>query len=73
LIRTENATDVDGADGGAAVARTIPMQRLAEPSDIAAACLYLASPLAAYVTGADLPVHGGGEVPARYLAAGGQL
>jgi NAD(P)-dependent dehydrogenase (short-subunit alcohol dehydrogenase family) len=73
LIRTENATEVYGADGGAAVARTIPMQRLAEPSDIAAACLYFASPLAAYVTGADLPVHGGGEVPARYIAAGGHL
>ena len=51
------------------MAATIPMGRMAEPSDIAAACLFLASPLAAYVTGADLAVHGGGEVPARYLAA----
>jgi Enoyl-(Acyl carrier protein) reductase len=42
---------------------------MAQPSDIASACLFLASPLAAYVTGADLAVHGGGEVPARYLAA----
>jgi hypothetical protein len=47
------------------------MGRMAEPSDIAAACLFLASPLAGYVTGADLAVHGGGEVPARYLAAHG--
>jgi NAD(P)-dependent dehydrogenase (short-subunit alcohol dehydrogenase family) len=69
LIATENATSFYGADGGAAVARTIPMGRLAQPADVAAACLYLASPLAAYVTGADLAVHGGGEVPARYLAA----
>jgi NAD(P)-dependent dehydrogenase (short-subunit alcohol dehydrogenase family) len=45
------------------------MGRMAAPSDVASACLYLASPLAAYVTGADLEVHGGGEVPARYLAA----
>jgi NAD(P)-dependent dehydrogenase (short-subunit alcohol dehydrogenase family) len=58
-----------GADGGAAVAQAIPMGRLAVPADVASACLYLASPLAAYITGADLAVHGGGEVPARFLAA----
>jgi NAD(P)-dependent dehydrogenase (short-subunit alcohol dehydrogenase family) len=56
-----------------AVARVIPMGRLASPSDVAAACRYLASPQAAYLTGADLPVHGGGELPARYLAAGGEF
>ena len=52
-----------------AVSRLIPMGRMAEPGDVAAACLYLASPQAAYLTGADLPVHGGGELPARYVAA----
>jgi NAD(P)-dependent dehydrogenase (short-subunit alcohol dehydrogenase family) len=69
LIRTDSAAEYYGADGGAAVAAVIPMNRMAEPSDVASACLYLASPLAAYVTGADLAVHGGGEVPARWLAA----
>jgi hypothetical protein len=69
LIRTDSAASHYGADGGAAVAQTVPMQRLAQPSDVAAACLFLASPLAAYVTGADLAVHGGGEIPARVLAA----
>jgi NAD(P)-dependent dehydrogenase (short-subunit alcohol dehydrogenase family) len=69
LVMTEAAAPFYGKDGGAAVAATIPMRRMAKPSDIAAACLFLASPLAAYVTGADLAVHGGGEVPARYLAA----
>jgi NAD(P)-dependent dehydrogenase (short-subunit alcohol dehydrogenase family) len=69
LIRTESAVDHYGADGGASVARAIPMARMAVPLDVANACLYLASPLASYVTGADLPVHGGGEIPARYLAA----
>jgi NAD(P)-dependent dehydrogenase (short-subunit alcohol dehydrogenase family) len=52
----------------AAVGRTVPMGRMATPDDVADACLYLASPLAAYVTGAALTVHGGGERPA-YLAA----
>jgi NAD(P)-dependent dehydrogenase (short-subunit alcohol dehydrogenase family) len=69
LVMTEAAAAYYGPDGGASVAATIPMRRLAEPADIASACLLLASPLAAYVTGADLAVHGGGEVPARYLAA----
>jgi len=69
LVMTATAAPYYGEDGGASVAATIPMRRMAEPSDIASACLFLASPLAAYVTGADLAVHGGGEVPARYLAA----
>src|SRR6266487_4565766 len=56
------------ADGVAAVGGTVPMRRMATPDDVADACLYLASPLAAYVTGAALTVHGGGERPA-YLAA----
>ncbi len=69
LILTDSARSHYGPDGGAAVARTIPMQRMAQPEDVAAACLFLASSLAAYITGADLAVHGGGEIPARVLAA----
>jgi NAD(P)-dependent dehydrogenase (short-subunit alcohol dehydrogenase family) len=69
LIITENAVQHYGEDGGAAVARAIPMGRMAVPADVASACLFLASPLASYVTGADLAVHGGGEVPARFIAA----
>lgn len=52
------------------VARTIPMGRLADPTDIGDACVFLASPLARHITGANLPVHGGGEVP-PFLAASG--
>ncbi|HXZ64908.1 MAG TPA: SDR family oxidoreductase [Streptosporangiaceae bacterium] len=69
LVRTQSAAEHYGPDGGVAVATAIPMGRMAVPADIAAACLFLASPLAAYVTGADLAVHGGGEIPARFLAA----
>jgi len=72
LIHTESAAHNYGDDGGAAVAATIPMKRMAEPADIAAACLYLSSSMAAYVTGADLAVHGGGEIPARYVAVHSQ-
>lgn len=41
------------------VAGAIPLGRIAEPADVAAAVAYLASPAAAYITGASLPVDGG--------------
>lgn len=66
LVLTEAAASGYGEDGGESVAELIPMGRMAAPEDVANACLYLAGDLASYVTGADLAVHGGGEVPARY-------
>ena len=54
--------------GVAAVGETIPLGRMASPSDVAAACVWLASPAAAYVSGSTLTVHGGGERPA-FLSA----
>lgn len=57
------------AAGIARVAETIPMKRMAQPADVAAACLFLASPEAAFVTGAKLAVHGGGEPPPFLSAA----
>lgn len=73
LIRTEAAASEYGSDGGAALSSVIPMGRMAVTDDVTNACLFLASDLASYVTGADLQVHGGGEVPARYLVTrGGQ-
>lgn len=50
-----------------AVARTVPMGRPATPEEVAGVCLLLASPLAGYVSGASVAVHGGGEWPG-YLA-----
>ncbi len=64
FVATENATEhYGGPEGIARMAAMFPLKRLAEPADVAAACLYLASPLAAYVSGALLAVHGGGEPP----------
>ena len=57
------------AQGIAAVADTIPLGRMAVPEDIGNACLFLASPLSSYVSGASLAVHGGGEKPAFLNAA----
>jgi NAD(P)-dependent dehydrogenase (short-subunit alcohol dehydrogenase family) len=65
LVRTEQSDLHYGdADSIARVSATVPLGRLAEPRDVADACLYLASPLASYVSGAQLAVHGGGERPA---------
>jgi NAD(P)-dependent dehydrogenase (short-subunit alcohol dehydrogenase family) len=69
LIRTELAAMHYGDEEGiAAVGATVPLGRMGDPSDVASACLYLASPLAAYISGANIVVHGGGERPA-YLSA----
>jgi NAD(P)-dependent dehydrogenase (short-subunit alcohol dehydrogenase family) len=65
MIKTEQAHLHYGDDASIkAVEATVPMGRLASPEDIGDTCLYLASPLASYVTGAAITVHGGGEKPA---------
>jgi NAD(P)-dependent dehydrogenase (short-subunit alcohol dehydrogenase family) len=65
FVATESAeAHYGGADGVAAVAATVPLRRMATPDDIAGACLFLASSRAAYISGASLTVHGGGEPPA---------
>ncbi|UNO43057.1 SDR family oxidoreductase [Streptomyces sp. MST-110588] len=65
MVRTEQAhLHYGDAAGIAAVARTVPLGRLAVPADVGAACVFLAGDLSGYVTGASLLVHGGGERPA---------
>lgn len=64
FTRTRMVDELAAARGDAeamrqAYARAIPMGRLGEPADIAAAAVYLASDEAAFVTGIALPVDGG--------------
>ena len=61
------------ADGIAAIAKTVPMDRLAQPADIGNACVFLSSPQATYVSGSSLTVHGGGERPAFLDAANAKV
>ena len=69
LIRTaQSHLHYGDEDGIAAVGAGIPAGRMGEPEDIANACLYAASPMAAYFSGTNLLLHGGGERPA-FLAA----
>src|SRR5262245_41498112 len=61
MIETEQAHLFYGeGEARARVAATVPLGRLGTPRDVANACLFLASPLASYITGATLVVHGGG-------------
>ena len=53
------------------IERTVPIARLGTPGDVAGACLLLASPLAAYITGAILPVDGGWSLSGASEAWGG--
>lgn len=70
LVRTElSHLHYGDADGIEAVSRTVPLGRMAEPADVGAAAVFLASDAAAYISGASLLVHGGGERPAFVDAA----
>ena len=66
LVDAGSGDDHYGEQGGAgraAIAARIPLRRMATPEDVARAVLLLASPLAGYVSGAELAVTGGGEPP----------
>jgi NAD(P)-dependent dehydrogenase (short-subunit alcohol dehydrogenase family) len=70
LVKTEQSELHYGDEAGiAAVSATVPMGRMAEPADIGDACVWLSSPQAAYVSGSNLIIHGGGEKPAFLSAA----
>ena len=70
MIHTEQSHLHYGDEAGiAAVAETVPLGRLGQPRDVGDVCVFLASPLASYVTGASILMHGGGERPAFLAAA----
>lgn len=64
LMTTENAEATYGdAEAQAKVGASMPLGRMGTGDDIAGAVLWLASELAAWVSGARLQVDGGGERP----------
>jgi NAD(P)-dependent dehydrogenase (short-subunit alcohol dehydrogenase family) len=72
MVATDDSLDhYGGPDGVARVAATVPLGRFGSPGDVADAVAFLSSPLASYVTGAELLLHGGGEWPAFLRAAEG--
>jgi NAD(P)-dependent dehydrogenase (short-subunit alcohol dehydrogenase family) len=63
-LATEELHQAYGGDAYfEAVAATVPLKRMGQPDDVAKACLFLASESAAFITGANLLVHGGGDQP----------
>jgi NAD(P)-dependent dehydrogenase (short-subunit alcohol dehydrogenase family) len=72
MVLTEQAALHYGDDAALSrVADTIPMGRLASPGDIGNVCVWLASPLSSYVSGANVVAHGGGDRPPFLDAASG--
>ena len=64
LVHNEAGYEHYGGEAGfQKVAEMLPLKRMAEPADIARSVLMLCSDDAAYISGAALEVHGGGEVP----------
>ncbi len=64
LMQTETAQETYGdAAAQAAVAQSLPLQRMGTGHDIAGAVLWLCSGMAAWVSGARINVDGGGERP----------
>jgi len=69
MIVTEDAHLYYGDDEGiAAVGRNLALGRMGLPDDVAGVCLFVASPLAAWISGTSIAVHGGGSRPS-YLDA----
>ena len=65
LLDTGAGDDFYAGPGGLdRMAATVPLGRMGTPEDVAQACLFLASPAAGYISGANLVLHGGGEWPA---------
>jgi NAD(P)-dependent dehydrogenase (short-subunit alcohol dehydrogenase family) len=64
LCRTEQTGDHYGDDArAAAIARTVPLGRMADPVEVGHVAVFLASDLASYVSGARVACDGGGEPP----------
>lgn len=64
LVETDNTELTYGSlEAQLAIAEATPMKRMGRGEDVADAVLFLASPLAAFISGAALEVHGGGEQP----------
>lgn len=64
LVETENTAMTYGSDAAQArIAASLPLRRMGRGTDVADAVAFLTSPAAAYISGAELAVHGGGERP----------
>ena len=69
MVETEQVELFYGdAESQAAIGATVPLGRLAKPTEVGWAAAFLASDAASYISGTIMAVHGGGEPP-PYLSA----
>jgi len=74
MIVTDDARLFYGDDEGiAAVGHTLALDRMGKPSEVADLVLFCASPMAGWITGCAIPIHGGGESPAYLGASTGEV
>jgi len=59
IVDTPMVRDATDEDRREAIRSSIPLKRLADPAEIAALVCFLASDEAAYITGANVDIHGG--------------
>jgi len=59
----DDALPYGSADARRAICEALPGKRMGAPADVAMAALYLASPMASYISGTTMELHGGGEPP----------
>ena len=62
LILTDFSRGANSDEAKHEMAKGFPLRRIGQPADIAGACLYLASHLANFTTGATLDVNGGAHI-----------
>jgi NAD(P)-dependent dehydrogenase (short-subunit alcohol dehydrogenase family) len=62
LIDTESVTSTVGRDRVRDLTAAVPLGRPGRPEEVAAACLFLASDLSSYITGATIDVNGGSHI-----------
>jgi NAD(P)-dependent dehydrogenase (short-subunit alcohol dehydrogenase family) len=62
LVETDIHGDGLAEDRRKQIVSAVPLGRVGKPSDIAGVCLFLASDLSAYVTGAEIDVNGGSHI-----------
>lgn len=70
MIATPAMGNLGDPDLSKRIAQGVPLGRLGQPADIAGAMLYLASDLAAYVTGQTIIVDGGATLPETLASLG---
>ena len=70
IIDTPHTAELRTPQAEAAIARVVPLGRMGRPEDVAGAAVYLASDLAAWITGINIHVDGGTWAASGWIKQG---